>query len=316
MNYLVTGGTGFIGSRIVRDLIRGGENVIVYDFLPRANAFQEIITAKEIAAVKILRGDILDLATLMRVCKEGKVDKIIHMAYFKTALTKSDPLWATKVNCEGTGNIFETARILGLRKVVWASSIAVFGPQEKYPQEYIPNDAPHYPVNLYGACKSFNESQAAHYCDAYGMDIIGVRYATGYAPNKVGSDTSPIIHEVIEKPALGEPGKVPWGDSIINWIHVDDDAGAAVHAANAPATKTKVFTVAGEAHSAKEVAGYVKKLIPTARITLERGVRVRAYKFDLTATQKELGYVNKWSFEAGIKDTVNELRRQHGMQAV
>ncbi|MFC1862009.1 NAD-dependent epimerase/dehydratase family protein, partial [Chloroflexota bacterium] len=221
-----------------------------------------------------------------------------------------------KVNCEGTGNIFETARILELKKVVWASSIAVFGPQEKYPQEYIPNDAPHYPVNMYGACKSFNENQAAHYCETYGMDIIGVRYATGYAPNKTDSDTTPIIHEVIWKPALGEPGKVPWGESFINWIHVDDDAGAAVHAAKVPMTKTKVFTVAGEARSIKEVADYVKKLIPTANITLEGGVRIRAHKFDLTSTRKELGYENKWSFEEGIKDTINKLRHQHGLPGV
>lgn len=314
--YLITGGTGFIGSRIVRDLIKEGERVIVYDFLPQMNFFQEIMTDKEIMTVKVVQGDIIDLATLMRVCKENKVDKIIHMAYFKTILAKANPLWATNVNCVGTGNIFETARILGLKKVVWASSISVFGPPEKYSQEYIANDAPHYPVNLYGACKSFNENQAAHYCETYGMDIVGLRYAVGYGPNKIGSGTYPIIHAVIELPALGEPAKVPFGESLLNWLHVDDEAGSAVHAAKTPPTKTKVFTVAGEAHTVKEVADYVKKLIPAAKIIMEKGFQLTACKFDLTPTRKELGYQNKWSFEEGIKETINTVRRLHGLPAI
>jgi len=316
MAYLITGGTGFIGSRIVRDLIREGQQVVVFDFLPQLKVLTEMMTEGEVAAVKVVQGDILDLATLLRACKENRIDTIIHMAYFKILLANANPLWATKVNCEGTGNVFETARILGLKKVVWASSIAVFGPPEKYPQEYIPNDAPHCPVTLYGACKSFNENQAVHYCDAYGLDIIGLRYAVGYAPNKIGSTSYPIIRELIEKPALGEPGKVPWGESIINWLHVDDEAASAVHAAKVPMTKTKVFTIAGETHSIKEVADYVKKLIPTANIRLENGFQVIASKFDLRSTREELGYHNKWSFEEGIKETINTVRRQHGLPAI
>lgn len=316
MAYLITGGTGFIGSRIVRDLIREGRQVVVFDFLPQLNVLAVMMNEREIAAVKVVQGDILDLATLVRACKENRIDTIIHMAYSKILLAQANPLWATKVNCEGTGNVFETARILGLKRVVWASSIAVFGPAEKYPQEYIPNDAPHHPVSLYGACKSFNENQAVHYCDTYGLDIIGLRYAVGYAPNKIGSTSYPIIRELIEKPAVGEPGKVPWGESIINWLHVDDEAGAAVHAAKVSLTKTKVFTVAGEAHSVKEVADYVRRLIPTANITLEKGFQVIASKFDLGPTREEFGYHNKWSFEEGIKETINTVRRQHGLPAI
>ena len=64
----------------------------------------------------------------------------------------------------------------------------------------------------------FNEHQAAYYCDAYGLDILGLRYAVGYGPNKVGSTSYPIIHELIEEPAVGQPGKVPYGESGINWL--------------------------------------------------------------------------------------------------
>lgn len=316
MAHLITGGTGFIGSRIVRDLVREGHDVVVFDFLPQLNLLSEMMTEREIAAVKVVQGDILDMAALVRTCQENRIDTIIHMAYCKILLAKANPLWATKVNCEGTGNIFETARMLGLKRVVWASSIAVFGPPEKYAGEKIPNDAPHYPTTFYGACKSFNENQAAYYCDTFGLDIVGLRYAVGYGPNKVGSTSYPIIHELIEKPALGEPGKVPWGESVINWLHVDDEAAAAIHATKAPPTKTRVFTIAGETHSVKEVADYVRVLIPTADIVLEKGSLAFACRFDLTPTREELRYYNKRSFEEGIRETVNAVRRQRGLPII
>ena len=280
------------------------------------NAVKQSLSESELGGVKFLQGDILDLASLFRACKEYEVENIIHMAYFKILHAKANPLWATRVNCEGTGNVFEAARILGLKRVVWASSIAVFGPPEMYRGESILTDAPHYPDTFYGACKSFNEHQAAYYCDTYSLDIIGLRYAVGYGPNKVGSTSYPIIHELIEKPAVGEPGKVPYGESVINWLHVDDAAAAAVYALRAPRTKTRVFTIAGETHSVKEVAEYVRELIPLAEIALEKGSLVFACNFDLQPTREELGYHNRLSFEDGIRETINAVRRQRGLPVI
>ena len=316
MAYLVTGGTGFIGLRIVRDLLREGQEVVIFDFLPQLGALAHMVGKESAAAVKVVQGDILDLATLLRTCQDHRIDTIIHMAYFKVLQANANPLWATRVNCEGVGNVFEAARLLGLRRVVWASSVAVFGPPERYSNQPIPNDAPHDPTTFYGACKSFNERQSAHYCETYGLEIIGLRYAVGYAPHKIGSTSYPILRELLEKPAVGEPGKVPWGDSIINWLHADDEAGAAVHAAKVPMTKRKVFTVAGEARSVGEVAAYVKRLIPTADIVLEPGRLVFACYFDVGPTREELGYRNRLSFEEGIKATINAVRGERGLAPI
>mgnify|MGYP001052744479 CR=1 FL=1 len=304
MSYLVTGGTGFIGSRIVRDLIREGQPVVIFDVLPQMNALKEMLIQSEMGAVKTVQGDILDLAALLRACIEYKIDTIIHMAYFKVLHARANPLWATRVNCEGTANVFEAARICGIKRVVWASSIAVFGPPEMYSGEDIPNDGPHYPATFYGACKSFNERQASLYCDSYGLDIIGLRYAVGYGPNKVGSTSYPIIHELIEKPAVGEPGRVPYGESVLNWLHVDDEAAAALHAARAPSTRTR------------EVADYVRELIPGADIVLEKGSLVFSSRFDLRQTREELGYRNRWSCKEGIRETINAVRRQRGLPLI
>ena len=70
MTCLITGGTGFIGSRIVRDLVREGQQVVIFDSFPQMSALQQTLSQRELDAVTIFQGDILDLASLFRACKE------------------------------------------------------------------------------------------------------------------------------------------------------------------------------------------------------------------------------------------------------
>ena len=164
MSYLVTGGTGLIGSRIVRDLVRKDPQVVAYDWQPAINFLERVLSDREIESMaRIVQGDITDLPHLIRTIMEHRVERIIHTAALLTLEADANPLVALKVNCEGTLCVFEAARILGLKKVVWSSSNSVFGPHEKYPQKFIPNDAMHDPQNIYTATKSFGEAGANHY---------------------------------------------------------------------------------------------------------------------------------------------------------
>ena len=164
MTYMVTGGAGFIGSHIVRDLVREGEQVVIYDWFPEKRGLERLLSEEEIESnIKIVHGDVTNFSHLIRTLKENNVDKVIHMAAIMILEFNANPLLGVKVNCEGTVGVFEAARFLGLEKVVWASSGSVFGPEDMYPQEYIPNDAPHYPSSIYGATKSFNERCVDYY---------------------------------------------------------------------------------------------------------------------------------------------------------
>src|SRR5271157_4098917 len=137
MTTMVTGGTGFIGSRNVRDLVQQGEPVIVYDWQPDRGALERVLTDKDIEVkIKIIHGDVTDFPHLFRVLKENNVDKIIHMAGLLIHDVIANPLQGVRVNCEGTTNVFEAARLLNLKKVVWPSSGSVFGPPDMYSQEY------------------------------------------------------------------------------------------------------------------------------------------------------------------------------------
>lgn len=316
MAYLITGGTGFIGSRIVRDLIGEGEPTVVYDLYPDVSGLNRLLDDKGKGLVKVIQGDINDLAHLIHTVQKNNVKKVIHLAGLLSDSSRENPALALKVNCEGTINIFETARLSGLEKVVWASSMGVFGPADKYTEEYVPNDAPHYPNGVYGACKSFNERIAVHYCESYGLDIIGLRYTLVYGAGQRSGASAALIRELVEKPAMGMPGRVPDGDDSVNWLYVDDAAIATLLAAKTPETRTKAFTVNGDYRALKEVAEYIKTLLPGADITLIPGLSKLSFKYDATPIKEEIGYRPQWSMERGIKETINMVRKQNGLSPV
>ena len=266
--------------------------------------------------VKIVQGDITDSPHLFRAIKENKVEKIIHTASLTVLDSNANPYLAVKVNCEGTVCVFEAARNLGLKKVVWASSNACFGPPEKYPQEYIPNDAPHYPQDVYAATRSFNETVAASYVDHYGMDITGIRYMHVYGAGVSRGFFATILQELIVYPALGKPGRVPHGDAIIGWSYVDDLARATVMASRVLKTKTKSYSIMGDVHSVKEAADYVREILPGADISVSSvspgGFTRVPVKFDTRLIEEEIGYRPQWSMERGIQETINMVRREYG----
>jgi len=319
MAYLVTGGTGLVGRQVVRLLNHDGEKVVVYDVFPVRESLEPILGKDISSTIEIVRGDVSDLALLMRTVQKYNVERIIHLATCTSTLCEENPLLAVQVNCIGTLNIFETAKILGLNKVVWSSTGMIFGPPEKYDQEYLSDDAPHYPPNIYAACKSFNEVATKHYFTKHGVDCIAIRLGKVYgAPWKGGSvfplsGSTVITEELIVKPALGKPGVVPSGDATLNWLYVEDAARALVMASRAATTKTKAFNLNGDIRPMTEAVEYVRKLIPDAKITVLPGLTNsigRAVKYDATRAKEEIGFEPQWKMEEGIKRVIEEVREQ------
>jgi UDP-glucose 4-epimerase len=320
MAYLVTGGAGFIGSRVVRDLVRDGEQVVVYDWFPETDNLKRVLDKEEIeASVKIVHGDVTDYSHLLCTIKGNNVGRIIHMAAMMLLEVNASPLRGVRVNCEGTVAVFEAARFLGLEKVVWPSSGSVYGPPERYNEEYIPNDAPHFPQNIYGAAKSFDEFVAGYYSDRYNMDITALRLVMVYGVGQKRGRTARIIRELICNPAIGKPGKVPAaGDNVLGWTYVDDAAAVIVLAARTSHPANKAYSVRGDIHTVQEIAGFVTELVPDADIKLlplEKSAShtIMTCKYDMSLVEKELGYRPRWSMRQGIREVMDTVRRENGM---
>jgi UDP-glucose 4-epimerase len=314
---MVTGGAGFIGSHIVRDLVKEGERVVIYDLYPEGSFLRHLLSESEMAGITIVKADVTDLAHLIHTAEENKVEKVIHMAALLPDASSVNPPLALKIISGGTLNVFEMARILRMKKVVWASTISVFGPPEKYAEEYVPNDALYGPFGVYGACKALNESMTVHYADQFGVDITAIRYSAVFGSGRrTLSNWTVFCRELIENPAVGKSGRVPYGDDSPDWLYVDDAARATLLAAKVPRTKTRVFNISGELRSVKEVAKYVRGLIPNADITLLPGCLGVHWKYETTPIRKELGFEPEWTVEQGVREMVNFKRQEQGLSLV
>jgi nucleoside-diphosphate-sugar epimerase len=301
---LMTGGTGFIGSYVARQLLGRGDEVAAYDLLPDRNTLQQILTPEEAARVEIVAGDVTDLPHLLATVKRVRPERIVHLAYLLTTACQANPPLALHVNGVGTINVFEAARTLDVPRVVWASSIAVFGRRSVGPDGVVANDAPHDPATIYGVCKSLNERYARHYARAYQLDLVGLRFPVVYGPGRARGGGQ-FVHELIERPALGLPGRVPYADEAVNWGYVEDIAAAVVAAVDAPELRTRIYTIGGGVATVREAAAHVRAVLPDADLTLESGGTTGLLaRFDTAPAAAELGWTPRIDLAEGIRRTI------------
>lgn len=319
MNYLVTGGTGFVGAYAVKTLLEAGHRVTVFDLVVNRDYLAEVVGAPPGDAVQYVSGDITDMPLVLRSMHEARADKVVHLAATLSISSEANPLRTLKVNCEGTINVFEAALALGIQKVVWASSVAVFGSEARQ-EERIENNAYHAPTGLYGAVKAMNERLGMHYKRQRGLDNIGLRFTVVYGfgkaltlPRGTGVD---YMTELLEKPAIGEPGVIRNGDDAPDMLYVEDVARAIYLATEAPPCAQSGLTICGETRTMREAVAYVKTLLPQADIRIESNTAVRTMRYDPSVTETAIGYSPQFTMEEGFRRTINAMRAKHGLPPV
>jgi nucleoside-diphosphate-sugar epimerase len=321
MTFLITGGTGFIGAYVVRDLLQRGDRVVCFDIDPNPRLLGALLSPDELEKVTLVHGNITDWHQLLLALKTYRVDRIVHLASLLASSSETNFPRAMRVNCLGTNHVFEGAMLMGVEKVVWASSVAVFGPHSIGADGVVHNDAPHDPQSAYGACKSYNEQMALHYTRKYDLDIVGLRFTVVYGYGKretvargTGSD---YLTELIDKPALGEgPSVVPYGDDQMDWLYVEDAARAVVLTSQAGKTRTKALTIGGDLRPMRDVFTFVRQLLPDADMTLQPGSTRPIWQYEGSVAREEIGYEPQYKIEEGIKRNINMLRQAPGLSRV
>jgi len=314
---LVTGGTGFIGSYAVADLLAEGHDVVAYDISTDTEILERLGVADE---TEVRRGDLADPTDVIRAVKETGATRIVHLAALLTTTAREHPRTAAEVNVMGTNNVFEAARTLDdqVERVAWASSAAVYAPPHNYDAEWVDEDELVYPDTLYGATKEYNEHQARVYHEDYGLDHVGLRPTVAYGPYRE-TGGSAFLANIVEKPALGESYSVDYGDQAIDWQHVEDIAQAFRKAAfvDGEELSRRIYNVRGVLATVREAAETVEAIVPGADIDVsDEGELPWTQNLDMTAAQADLGYEPAYDLESGFRTYINVLREDAGLDPV
>ena len=308
---MVTGGTGFIGHRIVRKLLEQGEEVVCFDLAPpRANL------TPYLDRIQLYRGDVTQLPHLLEAINDHQVHKIIHMAALLPPDTEERPHYAMQVNIGGTNNVFEAARWTGVQRVVYASSIAVYGVQETFGQRPINEDDINDPINTYGMTKSVNDFSAKRYIDRYGLDIRGIRICTVFGHGRVTGMTGMIGGLMVSLPAVGQPVSMQFHqDEPSPMIHAEDAAEIFVRVALAETLNHRVYISGGTLATIKDMADTVRSFIPEANITTGDQSVPHVYLVDNSRMLADIGYEIA-PLRQRVLEHINDARAEAGIAPI
>jgi UDP-glucose 4-epimerase len=322
---LVTGGSGFIGVYLTKALAEKGGEVINYDISPPSSVLQKLLGTWR-NKIQFVKGNILDLPTLISVVKENNVQRIVHMAaLFDWQESNRIPYFTHQVNIGGTLNVLEAVKLFHLKRVVLTSSIAV------YPERlYEPMDEKHpilYPGTAhgshYGASKAAGEIIGLAYWKNNGVNFVALRFSGVFG---YGMRYAMLIKNMIENALQNLPTHFETGGALRrDYTYVKDCVQALMRALEADdeQLKKRVYLVAsGEIYSGSQIAQMVKEMIPGARIEIgsvlsdaEKIDASKRGKLDISLAKMELGYEPQFEVKEAIRDYI-EMFKDNSLQAV
>lgn len=327
MATLITGGTGFLGSYLTRHLVReksiSGKDLVLFDRYPNRERIADVIND-----VILISGDVTEPSELAAVMKNYQIDQVFHLAAILAEPTRAQVVSYMKVMCDGTLNVFEVSRIMGVKRVVYASSVAVYGRASyrvKHPGTELDEDDPPSPTGFYGMCKLYAENLAALYSRRFKLETIGLRPTSvfGVGRGARGSWASGLgapqeVHYMVlpELAALGKPIEMPTDDSESDWIYAADAAEAWWRAMVTPAPPRLVYNLAAERRRMADVTAHLRKLLPEARIGVSDKPVPNIAKMNCENLRRDLDFRPRYTMETGLTEYINDVRKAAGLTLV
>lgn len=293
MTVLVTGGAGFIGSELVRQLAESGRSVIAFDNL--ATGRWENLDGVD--AVR-MEGDVRDGRHLARVM--SGVSVVFHLACLGLRHSLSEPLETHEINATGTLQVLKAAAEAGVKRLVYVSSSEVYGTaQDDCPMS---ETHPTFPTTPYGASKLAGESYARAFFLSYGFPAVIVRPFNTYGPRCHHEGSS---GEVIPKFLLRAEAGLPLlvfgdGEQVRDFTHVSDTARGILLAGTASEVVGRTFNLGtGRATSIKSLA---QLIAPDSKVVhrAKRPGDVRRLVADATLARQFLGFKPQVRLEDGL----------------
>ncbi|MBU1132075.1 NAD-dependent epimerase/dehydratase family protein [Patescibacteria group bacterium] len=280
MRTIVTGGAGFIGSNLVNELIRRGDEVIVIDNL--SSGRRENINPQ----AQFYEEDIRDFEKIKSIFKD--VDFVFHLAAFpRVQPSIKNPIEANGINLDGTLNVLVASRDAGVKKVVYTSSSAVYGDQLELPTT---ENSPANPSSPYGMQKYMGELYCRLFSHLYNLPTVSLRYFNVFGEGQTSEGAYALVLEIFKNQRLsGEPMTIVGdGEQRRDFIYVGDVVMANILSAQSDNVgKGEAINIGqGKNFSVNEIA----KMIGGPTINLPPRVEPRATLADNSLAKKLLGW--------------------------
>jgi|SRR5215471_404797 len=288
MKVFVTGGSGFLAQQFIDLARQGGQQVVSYD----------VVKPRDESAGTSIEGDITDRQAVLAALQTHQPDIVVHLATVLSDVCEKDPELGTRVNCVGTANVFQAAHQAAVRRVVYASSVAVFTTGTS---EVLGDDRPIAPEGVYGATKAYGELLAAAMSMQSGSpEYLGLRFGWIYG---AGRDRGwRALQQVIDDFLSGKAEiRFPDFSGANDWTFVTDAATTLLHCLSSPPPSVRAYNVAGDYRHVRDAVKHLQRRFPgTAAIPFEADFPPTAWEFRCDRLLSEVGYRPETSLESGL----------------
>jgi len=317
MAVLVTGVNGLTGLHTAKLLLEKGIDVVGYD----NNRNGELIFYPEVERkIRFVCRDMVHFEHLLQTIEENGVDQIIHLAALRNEVFyKTVPTELLRVNIGGLTNILELARIGKIKRVIFASSAAVYGRMDD-PDRSIPEDAPLDPKGIYANSKAMCESLCRAYRNVYGVNVLVLRPSRVYGrlanldTLEFGNPISSFVYKLLQGKSIVETSGADFGG---DFTYVPDLAYGCYRALVTPSPQSWIFNISsGVFYRLSEVAAALGELFPKARISIGPGMHPYITQspmrgpLDIGRAQKELSFSVARDLKGSLEDFIETLRQR------
>jgi nucleoside-diphosphate-sugar epimerase len=307
----VTGAKGFIGAWIVKELVDRGDSPFIFDIDTESSRLAALLDAEQMPSINLLQGDITQFKDVEHAIVENGITHVLHLAGIQVPFCAADPVRGAMINVVGTLNVFEVARRRRdlVKHIVYASSAAVFGPEEAYGEGTVQEGAPLMPGTHYGVFKQCNEGNARVYFQNDGISSAGIRPGTVYGVGRDKGMTSGPT-KAIKATVIGHPYTIRFTGGM-DMQYVRDTARLFIRSAEAGLTGARYYTPRGNVIQVQEFLRVLGQILPLSLtlIKAEGKSLPVAYDFDDSILRQDFGEVNDTSLVDGIRETVKIFAR-------
>ena len=268
---LVTGGSGFIGTWVLRELLSRGLSPVVFDLQKNSERWQRIL-GDGARRIQFVAGSLLDRPLLSRVVNDHHVSRIIHLAALLTPGCQEDPYAGCEINVLGSVGLFELARLNSsqIRGISYASSYAVYGPEADDDSSIVTGmsaggltSADNRPPSFYGSFKMAFDLIAEQYWRHFQIASVGIRPHVAYGPERtVGLTAGP--SQAARAAALGQPYSINYRGRV-GYDYVEDVALAFVRSAMETPPGSTVVDLPSQLATTEEFVDIIDRVVPGSR---------------------------------------------------